>query len=76
MGTLRRSVNPVSTHEEDAKGATEEMMERIDVIDGFESLGYDGGGRGEHSGECGPVESDDPTAELADNDPAKLVGVD
>ena len=54
---------------DDEKGATEEQMEKIDVIRGSEVLGYEGGGRGEHSGENAPVQPKKLQDELADNRP-------
>jgi len=53
----------------DEKGATEEDMQKIEVIRGAEVLGYEGAGREEHSGENSPVTPDDPRDELADNKP-------
>jgi hypothetical protein len=53
----------------DEKGATEEDMQRINVIRGAESLGYEGAGREEHSGENSPKQANDPREELADNKP-------
>lgn len=52
------------------QGATEEQNTKIDAIVGEEVLGYEGAGRGEHSGQ----ESDSPadgriTDSLADNRP-------
>ncbi len=41
-------------HEADAKGAFEDEVEQIDVIDASEVLGYHGRGREEHSGENAP----------------------
>jgi len=54
----------------DEKGATENEVEKIDVIRGSEVLGYEGAGREEHSGENSPkAPSDDLRDELADNQP-------
>jgi hypothetical protein len=50
--------------------STEEQIEKIDVIDGAETLGYEGSGREEHSGENTPEESDGMKDDLADNLPA------
>ena len=44
-------------------------MQKIDVIRGAESLGYEGAGREEHSGENSPKRANDPRDELADNKP-------
>ncbi|HSP16104.1 MAG TPA: hypothetical protein VLV78_15265 [Thermoanaerobaculia bacterium] len=46
---------------------TEEQCVRIRVIDAWDSLGYRGVGREEHSGENSPAEPADLNAELADN---------
>ncbi len=54
---------------DDEKGATEEDMQKIEVIRGAEVLGYEGAGREEHSGENSPVTPDDLRDELADNKP-------
>ena len=56
----------------DEKGATEEDMQKIDVIRGAEVLGYEGAGREEHSGENSPTKSKDQRDELADNKPEDL----
>jgi len=53
----------------DEKGATEDEVEKIDVIRGSEALGYEGSGREEHSGENAPQEPGDLRDELADNEP-------
>lgn len=54
----------------DEKGATEDEVEKINVIRGSESLGYEGAGREEHSGENSPDEpGDDLRDDLADNQP-------
>ncbi|HKO55523.1 MAG TPA: hypothetical protein VJ276_06555 [Thermoanaerobaculia bacterium] len=50
----------------DAKGATEENMERITEIHGSEVLGYKGEGRGEHSGQQTTRDMDSMN-DLADN---------
>ena len=57
---------------EDEKGATEADMQKIDVIRGAESLGYEGAGREEHSGENSPTRANDPRDELADNKPEDM----
>ncbi len=56
----------------DEKGAIEDEVEKIEAIRGKEALGYEGGGREEHSGENSPVEPDDLRDELADNRPEDL----
>ena len=53
----------------DEKGATEDEVEKIDAIRGSESLGYEGAGREEHSGENAPKEPASLKDELADNSP-------
>ena len=53
----------------DEKGATENQVEKIDVIRGTEALGYEGSGREEHSGENRPRPADDLRDDLADNQP-------
>lgn len=50
---------------------TEAQIVRIRVIDAFDSLGYRGVGREEHSGENSPRDPDDLFEELADNAGAK-----
>jgi hypothetical protein len=57
---------------EDEKGATESDMQKIDVIRGAESLGYEGAGREEHSGQNSPKRANDPDDELADNKPEDI----
>lgn len=54
---------------DDEKGATEDKMQKIDVIRGSESLGYEGAGREEHSGENAPKPEKDLRDGLADNKP-------
>lgn len=57
----------------DEKGATEDEVEKIDVIRGSEVLGYEGSGREEHSGENTPKPSrGDLRDDLADNRPQDL----
>jgi len=51
----------------DDKGATEDEVQKIDVIRGTEALGYEGAGREEHSGENAPRAPNDLRGELADN---------
>jgi hypothetical protein len=58
----------------DDKGATEEEVQKIDVIRGSEVLGYDGAGREEHSGENAPTEPNDLRGDLADNTPKDIKG--
>ena len=52
--------------------STEELCEKIQVIDAWEVLGYRGVGREEHSGENAPLPPRDLYAELADNRPEQL----
>lgn len=54
----------------DAKGATEDKVERIDTIKGSEVLGYKGEAREEHSGQNSPRRSPDLDGDLADNKPS------
>ena len=56
----------------DDKGATEDQVDRIRTIVGSEVLGYDGGGREEHSGENSPTQKGDLKSDLADNEPKDL----
>ncbi len=49
--------------------STEEQVERIEMIKGSESLGYEGRGREEHSGENSPTGSETLTGDMADNSP-------
>jgi hypothetical protein len=51
--------------------STEEQIEKIEVVDGAEALGYEGSGREEHSGENAPRTSDGMKDDLADNAPRK-----
>ena len=53
----------------DEKGATEDQVEKIEVIRGSEVLGYEGSGREEHSGENSPAQPKTLKDELADNEP-------
>jgi len=57
---------------EDEKGATEADMQKIEVIRGSESLGYEGAGREEHSGENSPKRPNNAQDELADNKPEDI----
>lgn len=52
--------------------STEEQLEKITAIVGSESMGYQGSGREEHSGENTPDETSSLTDELADNEPKDL----
>jgi hypothetical protein len=51
--------------EADAKGAIEEQMTDLAVIDPIDVLGYHGRGREEHSGENSPEEEMELEEELA-----------
>ena len=57
----------------DGLGATEINGVKIDAIDVYDSLGYLGCGREEHSGENAPARPTDLLDELADNDAAHLL---
>ncbi len=52
--------------EPDAKGAIEEQMTDITVIDPIDVLGYHGRGREEHSGENSPTKDEDLELELVE----------
>ena len=52
----------------DRMGSTETNCTQIAAIDIFDSLGYRGCGREEHSGENTPRDPEDLLAELADNE--------
>ncbi|HUP63303.1 MAG TPA: hypothetical protein VNA69_23135 [Thermoanaerobaculia bacterium] len=54
------------------QGATEEQTDKIDAIVGDEVLGYDGSGRGEHSGQESVPTSDRITDALANNRPEQV----
>jgi len=58
----------------DDKGATEDQVQKIDVIRGNEVLGYEGAGREEHSGENAPKEPGDLRGDLADNTKKDIEG--
>lgn len=54
------------------QGATEEQNEKIDAIVGDEVLGYDGSGRGEHSGQKSRPTKQRLADTLADNRPEQM----
>ena len=54
------------------QGATEDQTERIDAIVGDEALGYDGSGRGEHSGQESSSTPERITDALANNRPDQV----
>jgi hypothetical protein len=54
------------------QGATEEQNVKIDAIVGDEALGYDGSGRGEHSGQTGVPNKERVTDPLANNRPEQV----
>jgi hypothetical protein len=56
----------------DDKRATEDKNEKIDAIVGSESMGYEGAGREEHSGENTPTPIKDLRDDLADNRPEDM----
>lgn len=58
----------MSEHEK----STEEQVEKIEVIRGPESMGYEGSARGEHSGQNQPHEGERLTDDLADNKPDQV----
>lgn len=57
---------PKRRHEADAKGAIEEQMTDVLVVDPIDVLGYHGRGREEHSGENSPAEDEELELELVD----------
>lgn len=57
---------------DDEKGATESQVEKIQTIKGGETLGYEGSGREEHSGENSPRASKNLSDDLADNKPEQV----
>ena len=69
---MQRVLSKGRTDMNDEKGATEDEVEKIDVICGTEVLGYEGSGREEHSGENAPREPRDLRDELADNEPEDM----
>lgn len=54
------------------QGATEEQNQKIDAIVGDEALGYEGSGRGEHSGQESEPAPERPTDALANNRPEQV----
>ena len=60
------------TGEHFEQGATEEQMQKIDAIVGDEVLGYEGSGRGEHSGQESAPHEERVTDGLADNRPEQM----
>ena len=54
--------------------STEEQTQKIEAIVGDEALGYEGSGRGEHSGQDSRPEKDHDTHGLADNRPDQVEG--
>ncbi|HEX2120834.1 MAG TPA: hypothetical protein VHL59_04255 [Thermoanaerobaculia bacterium] len=55
------------------QGATEEQNVKIDAIVGDEVLGYDGSGRGEHSGQTAEPDAESSTDALANNRPGQVI---
>jgi hypothetical protein len=53
--------------------STEEQTVKIDAIVGDEVLGYDGSGRGEHSGQTEAPDADPVTDPLANNRPDQVI---
>jgi hypothetical protein len=58
----------------DSFGATDDKLVEIEAIEGCETLGCEGRGREEHSGEPCDPRSFDWIDELADNEPPNLAG--
>ena len=54
------------------QGAKEEQNVKIDAIVGDEALGYDGSGRGEHSGQASEPNKERLTDALANNRPEQV----
>ena len=54
------------------QGAKEEQNEKIDAIVGDEVLGYEGSGRGEHSGQESEPDTERPADPLAHNRPDEV----
>lgn len=69
MWTVRASAVGI-----DALGATDDKLVKIEAIEGDETLGYEGRGREEHSGEPCEARGFDWIDELADNEPSNLAG--
>lgn len=69
MSDQPRDLQP---REVDEQGAREEQTQKIDAIVGEEVLGYEGTGRGEHSGQTGEHRGDDLEDRLADNRPEQV----
>lgn len=69
MSDDKRTEEP---HFIEEQGATEEQNQKIDAIVGDEVLGYDGSGRGEHSGQESTPHDERPTDGLADNRPEQV----
>ncbi|HEY0160467.1 MAG TPA: hypothetical protein VGF28_24480 [Thermoanaerobaculia bacterium] len=63
---------PEEQHFVEEQGATEEQTEKIDAIVGDEVLGYEGSGRGEHSGQESAPHDERDSGALADNRPEDL----
>jgi hypothetical protein len=63
---------PEPPHITQEQGATEEQMEKIDAIVGDEVLGYEGSGRGEHSGQESEPTDERLSDRLADNRPEQM----
>ena len=59
-------------HFVEEQGATEEQTQKIDAIVGDEVLGYDGSGRGEHSGQASVPHEERIGDALADNRPDQV----
>ncbi len=62
----------ISKSMNDKEKSTEEQVEKIEVIRGPETLGYEGSAHGEHSGQNEPREGTRLTDDLADNKPEQV----
>jgi hypothetical protein len=63
---------PVEERFIEEQGATEEQNVKIDAIVGDEVLGYDGSGRGEHSGQVSDPNEERVDDALANNRPEQV----
>jgi hypothetical protein len=69
MSDQQKPSGDQQTPSDEQQKSTEEQVERIEAIDSTDSLGYEGVGREEHSGENAPEEHEELGDELADNEP-------
>jgi NTP pyrophosphatase (non-canonical NTP hydrolase) len=69
MSDQQKPSGDQQTPSDEQQKSTEEQVEKIEAIDSYDSLGYQGAGREEHSGENTPDEHEELGDELADNEP-------